>query len=156
MQRRIATQRQRQVVDLFAIIGQILSDFEGAIPAAKLDDKLTDQLNARIIDVLSKINGRSLGNDLEGWRKWWAEEQGYAYESPAPRTRPDLTLADDKPTFVDRVHLLMLRGGHAGPHVDRPAADRVGANWRPGLDPEPSHGGTQLSARSRRRAKQTR
>ena len=108
---RIMTQRQRQVSDLFAAVGQILSDCEGVIPAPQIDDKTIDQLTMRIIDVLSQIHGRYLGKDVEVWRKWWAEEQGYAYEPTASHPRLDLTLADDKPTFRDNVHFSCFAAG---------------------------------------------
>ncbi len=108
---RIMAQRQRQVSDLSAAVGQILSDCERVIPAPEIDDKMIDQLTMRIIDVLSQIHGRYLGKDVEVWRKWWAEEQGYVYEPTAPHPRLDLTLSDDKPTFGDNVHLSCFAAG---------------------------------------------
>jgi Pretoxin HINT domain len=109
---RIMTQRQRQVSDLFAAVGRILSDCEGVIPAPEIDDKTIDQLTTRIIDVLSQIHGRYLGKDVEVWRKWWADEQGYVYEPAAPHPRLDLTLSDDKPTFFStNVHLSCFAAG---------------------------------------------
>jgi Pretoxin HINT domain len=110
---RIMSQRRRQVADLFAIVSQILSEFEGKIPvpASRFADQMTVERNTRIIDVLSKINGRYLGKDPEVWRKWWADERGYTYESPAPRTRPDLTRSADKPTFTGTVHLSCFAAG---------------------------------------------
>jgi hypothetical protein len=109
--KRIFAQRQRQVSDLFTSIGQILQDFEGAMPASSHDDEMTAQRIARIIDVLSKTNGRYLGKDPEIWKKWWAEEQGYVYESSAPRKRPDLTLSAGKPTFTSTIHLSCFAAG---------------------------------------------
>jgi hypothetical protein len=108
---RIMTQRQRQVSDLVAAVGQILIDCEGLILAPDVDDKTIDQLNTRIIDVLSQIHGRYLGKDVEVWRKWWAEEQGYVYEPTAPHPRLDLTLSPDKPTFASSFHLSCFAAG---------------------------------------------
>ncbi len=108
---RIFAQRQRQVADLFTSIGQILQDFEGAIPTSPRDDRAIAERIARIIDVLSKTNGRYLGKDPEAWRKWWAEEQGYVYESPTPHQRPDLTRSTGNPTFTSTVHLSCFAAG---------------------------------------------
>lgn len=109
--RRIFAQRQRQVSDLLTSIGQILQDFEGTMPTSARDDRATAERIARIIDVLSKTNGRNLGKDPEVWRKWWAEEQGYVYESPTPHQRPDLTRSTGKPTFTSTVHLSCFAAG---------------------------------------------
>jgi hypothetical protein len=108
---RIFAQRQQQISDLFTSIGQILEDFEEAMPASPHDDQMTAQRIARTIDVLSKTNGRYLGKDPEVWKKWWAEEQGYVYESSGPRKRPDLTLSAGKPTFTSTVHLSCFAAG---------------------------------------------
>jgi Pretoxin HINT domain len=110
---RIMSQRRRQVSDLFAFVSQIVSDFEGKIPvpASRLADQMTLERNMRIIDVLGKINGRYLGKDPDVWRKWWADEQGYAYESSAPRTRPDLTRSVDKPILTSTFHLSCFAAG---------------------------------------------
>jgi Pretoxin HINT domain len=110
--RRIMSQRQQQVSDLFATIGRILSECEGEIPAPEFDDEMMDKFATRIIDVLSQIHGRYLGKDVEVWRKWSAEELGYVYEPTAPFARLDLTLSDDKPTFFStNVHLSCFAAG---------------------------------------------
>jgi len=108
---RVMRQRQQQSTDLAAIIGQILSESEGHLLTAKNHVREVDQLNARIIRVLAAATGKSLGEDREIWRKWWAEEQGYTYDPPSPRPRQDLTLSDSKPTFVSEVRLDCFAAG---------------------------------------------
>jgi hypothetical protein len=100
---RVMRQRQRQLVDLGQIIRQLLSESESLIEAAKDHIRAVDELNARIIRVLSTVNGHNLGPDRQAWRKWWTEERGYAYISPPSPTRQDLTLSDDKPVYVINV-----------------------------------------------------
>jgi hypothetical protein len=70
-----------------------------------------EQLNARIIQILTDTTGKNLGEDREVWRKWWAEEQGYTYESPPPNPRQDLTLGDYKPTFASEARLDCFAAG---------------------------------------------
>jgi Pretoxin HINT domain len=98
-------QRQRQVADLVAIVKQIISESEGHLRSAQLHIRRVDELNARIIRVLTLTTGRNLGGDREAWRKWWKEEKGYAYETPKARPRQDLTRTDSKPTYENNVHL---------------------------------------------------
>jgi len=108
---RVMLQRQRQVLDLVAIIRQILSDSETDVLAAKFHVRQVDQLNARIIRVLTTVTGHNSGKDQEAWRKWWIEEQGYSYEPPAPRSRQDWTLRESKPTYADNVHFSCFAAG---------------------------------------------
>ena len=70
-----------------------------------------NQLNARIIQVLAATTAKNLGSDREVWRRWWAEEQGYTYEPPPPRSRQDLTLSDSKPTFASEVRVDCFAAG---------------------------------------------
>jgi len=108
---RVMLQRQRQVLDLKAIIGQILLESESDIHAAKLHVRQVDQFNARIVRVLTTVTGHYLGKHQEAWRKWWTEEQGYSYEPPAPRSRQDWTLLEPKPAYYDNVHFSCFAAG---------------------------------------------
>ncbi len=46
-------------------------------------------MNATVETVLKSLTGRDLGQDGEAWRRWWAEEQGYAYaETSQPIAKP--------------------------------------------------------------------
>jgi Pretoxin HINT domain len=68
-------------------------------------------LTARITSVLGLVTGRYAGRDLESWRKWWTEEQGYAYEPRAPRPRQDWTRSSDKPVYTENVHYSCFAAG---------------------------------------------
>jgi hypothetical protein len=52
--------------------------------------------NAKALDVLSAVTGQSLGEDREGWSKWWTDQQGYAFKA---------TPTTNKPTFFQDVPL---------------------------------------------------
>jgi len=93
------------------IISQVLIDAESDILAVGAQARQMEQLNARIVQVLTAVNGQNSRKDQEAWRKWWTEEQGYAYEPPAPSSRQDLTLWDDKPTYGDNVHFSCFAAG---------------------------------------------
>jgi hypothetical protein len=43
--------------------------------------------NMRTVGLLSRYAGGTQGPDANSWRTWWADQQGYAYEPPAPPTR---------------------------------------------------------------------
>ena len=57
---RVMRQHRRQLVDLGQIVRQILSESESLIEAAKDHIRAVDELNARIIRVLSTVNGHNL------------------------------------------------------------------------------------------------
>ena len=68
-------------------------------------------MNARITQTLTAATGIDLGKNPEDWRKWWIEEQGYAYESPPSRPKLDLTVFVDTPTYLDSVHYSCFAAG---------------------------------------------
>jgi hypothetical protein len=98
---RVMTQRQRQVSDLAEIIGRIQRESAADIAVAKL----ASEYQARIISVLSVVVGNNLGKRVEAWKKWWTEEQGYAYEPRPTQRRQDWTQLFPKPTYTDYVHV---------------------------------------------------
>jgi hypothetical protein len=49
-----------------------------------------EDLNRRVIQVLSQTSGASLGPDPESWRRWLAERQGETYQPPESRQKPTL------------------------------------------------------------------
>ncbi len=104
---RVMAQRQRQVLDLAEIVGRIQNESATDIATAKL----MALYQARVISVLTIVNGHNLGKDVEAWRKWWTEEQGYAYEPQSPRQRQDWTLLFPKQTYSDNVHYSCFAAG---------------------------------------------
>jgi hypothetical protein len=109
--RRVNTQRKRQLEDLAAFINQIREESADDIGVALEQARRVDRANARVIETLSATTGHDLGRDREAWRKWWAEERGYAYEPPPFRPRHDLTLVDTKPTYYSNSHLSCFAAG---------------------------------------------
>ena len=108
---RVMRQRERQVFDLQMIVNRVLIDAEGDILAVRDHAARVAHINARIVQVLTAVNGQYSRKDQEAWRKWWVEEQGYAYEQPAPPSRQDLTLGDDNPTYSENVHFSCFAAG---------------------------------------------
>ncbi|HEV3121405.1 MAG TPA: polymorphic toxin-type HINT domain-containing protein [Isosphaeraceae bacterium] len=108
---RVMTQRRQQMNDLAIALEE---DRPGAEVYRKSIQSLRDSLrkaNSQVSLVLNAITGRDPGQDWEAWRKWWSEEQGYAYESPPKSTVVDLTFFQPKPTYVDRVHFSCFGAG---------------------------------------------
>jgi len=108
---RVMAQRQRQFVDLATILEEIVREAWPDLVAAGIQRHQVNAVNTRIMRVLSVATRQDVGEDREAWRKWWAHEQGYAYEPPPPRPRLDLTTSEAKPTFVTSVHLSCFAAG---------------------------------------------
>ncbi len=104
-------QTKRQAMDLAAAVQQILHESEPDVTAARLQSIQVGEFNARVVQVLGAAIGKDLGIDREAARKWWTEEQGYAYEKKARPQRQDWTFSEDKPTYIDSVHSSCFAAG---------------------------------------------
>jgi hypothetical protein len=96
---RVQIQRRQQLMDLGILIDQILGESQVDLALVGERDRHVDRVNDRIIETLSQATNLELGKDPEAWRKWWIEEQGYAYVSPTPKPTVDLTIVVDTPTI---------------------------------------------------------
>ncbi len=47
--------------------------------------------NERALPVLKAITGVSLGADPDEWKRWWADQLGYVYQSSPPESKPTYT-----------------------------------------------------------------
>jgi hypothetical protein len=104
--------REVQIRDLASLIDQVRQESAEAVFAAREHVRRVDQANARVIQTLGPSTGQDLGEDRTAWRKWWAEERGYAYEPPPSRPRQDWTLDDSKPSYdAGNVHLSCFAAG---------------------------------------------
>jgi hypothetical protein len=70
-----------------ALTDQQIENDKGRVEA--LNQSIED-LNRRVIQVLSKTSGVSFGPDPEAWRRWLAERQGRTYLPPESRQKPTL------------------------------------------------------------------
>jgi hypothetical protein len=108
---RVQRQRQAQNRDPAAFIAQIQSESKGSVGAARLHVSQVRDFNARIALVLRTVHRRNVGNDDEAWKKWWSEDQGYAYEPSPPQPRLDLTHLQPKTTYAANIHYSCFAGG---------------------------------------------
>jgi hypothetical protein len=108
---RLMALRQQQLSDLSALIDRILGESAIDLQEADDHDRRVDRANARIIQTLSAATGLDLGKDPEAWRKWWREQQGYAYESPPARPSHDLKVFVDTPTYTENIHYSCFAAG---------------------------------------------
>ena len=104
-------QTRRQAMDLAAAVQQILRESEPDVAAARLQSIQVGEFNARVVQVLGAAIGKDLGIDRETARKWWTEEQGYAYEKKARPQKQDWTFSEDKPIYSDSVHSSCFAAG---------------------------------------------
>src|SRR5262249_55065631 len=62
------------------------------------------EINDRVLPVVKTVTGQDLGNDRESWLKWWNEQLGYAYQSPADQYKPTYTQYVSVPMYVSPPH----------------------------------------------------
>ncbi len=48
-------------------------------------------VNNQVLPILTDLTGRDLGPSGEAWQAWWADQQGYAYSTADPSTKPTYT-----------------------------------------------------------------
>ncbi|WP_406694312.1 polymorphic toxin-type HINT domain-containing protein [Singulisphaera sp. Ch08] len=79
---------------------QQLAEDAAAIEAHNADVK---KLNDSVVRVLDEVSGLDLGADIDAWKAWWIDLQGYAYlpapDQPAPTIVQNVPLAY-QPKFV--------------------------------------------------------
>jgi tetratricopeptide (TPR) repeat protein len=50
-----------------------------------------NQLNGRVLPILTSLTGQDLGVDPLSWQKWWTDQLGYVYQSSQPTSKPTYT-----------------------------------------------------------------
>ncbi len=108
---RVTWHRQQQIRDLTALIDEIRGLFQDEILAARRHVQQVERSNTRVLEALNAAIGRDPSTDRQAWRKWWAEERGYAYVMSPPPPRQDLTLGESKPTYYNAVHYSCFAAG---------------------------------------------
>jgi RNA polymerase sigma factor (sigma-70 family) len=97
---RVLRQQERQAFDLASLIATTRPESNRLM----LIHTTIRQANLLILQTLSAITKQNFGEDNEAWRKWWASEQGYAYDPPPRSHEPDFSFFEPKPTFLSSVH----------------------------------------------------
>ena len=62
------------------------------VAALQAYNKATDESNERISMTLQNVTGKDLGKNIDDWRAWWADQQGYVFEPERPRSKPTYTV----------------------------------------------------------------
>jgi hypothetical protein len=104
---RMMWQRQRQLNDLEVTVRSFLDEaFREVLPVIAS----VRQGTARVIETLKNIVGVSPGDSWEDWKRWWVEQQGYAYDPGRFKNPPDL--ADEpKPVVFRYFHYSCFAAG---------------------------------------------
>jgi hypothetical protein len=55
-------------------------------------DQQINQVNGRVLPILTNLTGQTLGPEPQAWPQWWTDQLGYVYSS---------SLTTSKPTYVD-------------------------------------------------------
>ena len=108
-------------------------------------NRSVNECNGRVQPLLSELSGQDLGQDNEAWKKWWTDQQGYAYQSPQSSTTivptyTEIAATPYTPEFVPpRTYMSCFGAGTLvrtlrGPHEPIEMLRRVGDH---GPDPEP-------------------
>ena len=107
-ERRVMEQREIQSRELEEAVRRLIAEaFQEVYPVSAS----IRQVNARVTQALGNITGGNRFSGWEGWKKWWVEEMGYAYESEQFRNPPDLSFYEPKPTYVTSFHLSCFAAG---------------------------------------------
>ena len=98
-----AAQRDLQIGQELERIRQANQNIEQVLA---MDVQFVETTNAginlvddRCVPVLKAITGQNLGVEPEKWKHWWADQLGYAYQSPLPETKPtytDIVIINDR------------------------------------------------------------
>jgi hypothetical protein len=111
-ERRLVVQRQRQMNDLAAIVDRIDVEARREVFTYEASARHIRDSNFRITQILKVLTKQNLGENREAWRKWWNEEQGYAYELPRTPVRSADYLTDTpKPFYFQSYHFSCFGAG---------------------------------------------
>ncbi len=99
---RASMQNERQLSQLNMVLKNLI--IEAAAEAAAVRSSIR-RFNAQLILSLKNISGIDREGNWESWKRWWVEEQGYAYDPQLFRTPPDDTINQPKPTYFTSLHL---------------------------------------------------
>jgi tetratricopeptide (TPR) repeat protein len=59
-----------------------------------------NQVNGRVLPLLSTLTGQDFGADPQPWQKWWTDQLGYVYQSSTPTTKPTFTETVSAPSIL--------------------------------------------------------
>jgi hypothetical protein len=95
----------QQFNDAQSRMARALTDQQIEFDKARVEavNQSIEDLNRRVIQVLSQTTGVSRGPNPEGWRRWLAERQGKTYLPPESRQKPTLAQVVEplySPTFL--------------------------------------------------------
>lgn len=58
-----------------------------------------EEINGRVLPILSTLTGRDLGPEPEKWKAWWTDQLGYAYQKQSTTSKPTFTEVVDSPSW---------------------------------------------------------
>jgi hypothetical protein len=97
--------RQRQLAEIATLVAPLVDAGERAFLAHDATAQPIRRLSARVFPELEATTGQRLGEDREGWKRWWTEELGYVYEPPTRPTVPNEGATEGpKPHYVRWYH----------------------------------------------------
>jgi hypothetical protein len=105
---RVMNQRSLQAREFDAIVSSLL---DAELREFGQISTPIRRFNGRVIEVLRNIAGENRGDDWEGWKRWWVEELGYAYDPDQFRNPPDRSIDQPKPTYVSWLHTSCFGAG---------------------------------------------
>jgi hypothetical protein len=50
-----------------------------------------NQLNGRVLPIVTTLTGQNLGAEPENWKGWWTDQLGYAFQASSSTTKPTFT-----------------------------------------------------------------
>ncbi len=123
-----AAYRDMQIAAAYQTVQQATRDMQRRLA---LDVQIVEstnaginELNGRVLPILTALTGQDLGAEPEKWRAWWTDQLGYVYESPIPETKPTYTdtLRVQTPFTVGTTHTACFGAGTLVLSIDGPRA----------------------------------
>ena len=90
------------------------------IQAVEATNAEINDLNARVLPIVTAMTGKDLGAEPEKWKAWWTDQLGYAFQQASTDEQADVHRVRRLAELVGQPR--MLRRRHPGAHDRRPAA----------------------------------
>ena len=94
-----SARRNRQVDAIRQDVQAVRQRLAEDIRAIEQMNAQINQVNGRVLPILSTITGQDLGPEPEKWKAWWTDQLGYAFQKQSATAKPVFTEVVDSPSW---------------------------------------------------------
>jgi hypothetical protein len=77
---------QRNVAEYRTVVASAQQQLANDVAAVEAENAAIQDLDERVLPTLEILTGQHLGSDPDAWSSWWADQQGYVYQTPTKPT----------------------------------------------------------------------